>query len=226
MLKSIISEGKTSSEAIEKGLKQLGCKEEDVNVKVLDNKDKKSFFSILDPRIVKVELTVKENQNKGFSDKEKTICSKDDLEQSKKSIYSFLNEFGKQYGNINFDIIEDQNSLKININGENAFKLIGYRGEVINSFQNILSAIGNKNTEIRVPICLDIEQYREKRERTLIDLANKLEKTVSRTGKKVVLEPMIAYERKVIHTTLQNSSKVDTYSIGEEPRRKIVIEKK
>ena len=85
MAKSIISEGKTSTEAIENGLKQLGCKEEDVNIKILENKDKRAFFNILDPRIVKVELTFKENTNKNYTEKEKRECSKEDIEESKKS---------------------------------------------------------------------------------------------------------------------------------------------
>lgn len=226
MAKSIISEGKTSTEAIENGLKQLGCKEEDVNIKILENKDKRAFFNILDPRIVKVELTFKENTNKNYTEKEKRVCSKEDIEESKKSLNKFLNEFTKIYGNINFSILEIDNRININIDGEDSSKLIGYRGEVVNSLQNIFSAIGNKNTSSRVPISLDICEYRGKREKTLIELANKLEKTVVRTGKKVILEPMTAYERKVIHTALQNSNKVTTYSIGEEPHRKIVVEKK
>ena len=75
----------------------------------------------------------------------------------------------------------------------------------------------------RVSVLLDIADYKQKREKTLENLADKLEKTVIRTRKSVTLEPMKAYERKIIHTRLQNSKKVKTASIGEEPRRKVVI---
>ena len=92
--------------------------------------------------------------------------------------------------------------------------------------QTILSSIGNKNNSARVRVLLDIANYKEKREETLKELARKLEKTVKRNGKKIILEPMNSYERKIIHTELQNSEYVATYSIGEEPRRKVVIEKK
>ena len=92
--------------------------------------------------------------------------------------------------------------------------------------QTIISAIGNKNVGNRVKVLVDVGGYKEKREETLKELAKKLEKTVKRNGKKIVLEPMSSYERKILHTELQNSDYVTTYSIGEEPRRRIVIDKK
>ena len=109
------------------------------------------------------------------------------------------------------------------INNENLGFLIGYRGETLYAMQNILSSIASKGIENRVRVILDIEGYKEKREKALEDLAEKLEKTVIKTKKSVTLEPMQAYERKIIHTKLQNSEKVETRSIGEEPRRRVVI---
>ena len=231
MAKTIISEGKTSNEAIEKGLKELKCKLEDVTVKVLENDEKKAFFSILDPRVVKVEITVKEGTEKKdnkISEKkeERKKASKDDIEKCKKVIEKFLKSFAKAFGNIEFDIEEKDSDLFIVISGKDASKLIGYRGETIKALQNILSSIGNKETATRVRMSIDIGDYKEKREKALIELAKKLERTVVKRGKKVILEPMSAYERKIIHTALQNSKSVTTYSIGEEPKRKIVVEKK
>ena len=92
--------------------------------------------------------------------------------------------------------------------------------------QNILSAIAGKGIENRVRVILDIEGYKAKREKTLEDLAEKVAKTVIRTKKPVKLEPMQAYERKIIHSKLQSNPKVETTSIGEEPYRKIVIKLK
>lgn len=226
MAKSIISEGKTSKEAIDNGLKELKCKLEDVNVKVLENEDKKAFFSILSPRVVKVELTIKEDREKRINpvNVEHKSASIEDVKICKDNINVFLNDFVKYYGGIEFSIEVKDNDLYIVISGEQASKLIGYRGDTINSLQNILSAIGNRNTSTRVRISLDICDYRVKREKALNELAKKIEKTVIRTGKKVMLEPMSAYERKIIHSALQGSSKVTTYSVGEEPFRKIVID--
>lgn len=231
MAKSIISEGKTSTEAIEKGLKELGCKIEDVDVKVLENEDKKAFFSILDPRIVKVEITVKEQAERKSAtpnviNENRKTPTKEDINKCKENISNFLDEFIKIYKNIDYKISEKDDLLCIEIEGEDASKLIGYRGDTINSLQTILTAIGNKTTEINVKLSLDIGNYRSKREETLKQLAQKIERTVIKNGRKVTLEPMSAYERKIIHTALQNSNKVTTYSIGEEPRRKLVVEKK
>ena len=225
MEKSIVSEGKTSSEAIQNGLKILGCKLEDVDVKVLENTEKKVFFSILDPRVVKVELTLKENSSNKDKEKDLIIASDEDFDLFKLNIEKFLNEFCSKFDNLKFSINIDENKfVRVIIDGEDSSKLIGYRGEVVNSIQNLLSAIGNKNTKNRVRVTVDICNYKEKREKTLIELANKIEKTVIRRRKKVILEPMNAYDRKIIHTALQNSNKVTTYSIGDEPFRKIVVD--
>ena len=113
--------------------------------------------------------------------------------------------------------------LNVNITEGNLGFLIGYRGETLYAFQNILTAVAGKNIENRVRVILDIEGYKEKREKTLEDLAEKVAKTVIKTRKSVTLEPMQPYERKIIHSKLQDNDKVETKSIGEEPRRRIVI---
>ena len=232
MAKSIVVEGKTSTEAIEKGLKELGLTKDCVDVKILEEEGKKTFFSILTPRVVKVELTVKEDAVAKKAEirepvkKERKEPSQNDVDKCKESISKFLDSFCKAYGDITYDIEQNDKDLKVIINDEENTKLIGYRGEVINSIQNLVSTIGNKDTDLRVRVSVDIQGYRTKREKTLKELAEKLEKTVKRTGKKIILEPMPAYERKILHTSLQNSKVVTTYSIGEEPHRKLVIEKK
>ena len=89
--------------------------------------------------------------------------------------------------------------------------------------QNVLSAIAGKGIENKVRVILDIEGYKAKREKALRELARKVSKTVIKTKKAVKLEPMQAYERKIIHSELQQNEKIDTTSIGEEPNRRIVI---
>ena len=219
MPKTIISEGKTTNEAIENGLKELNVTKNDVEIKILENTEKRSFFSILAPRVVKVEMTVKEKNisNKDKENKEKII-----------KIEIFLEEFIKELKNkeINYSIDIINNKLKVEFYGEYATKLIGYRGETLNSLQIILSSIANNGFEDRVKVILDIGGYREKREKTLEELAVKISKTVMKTGKSITLEPMTAYERKIIHSKLQENEKIDTHSIGEEPNRRIVISKK
>ena len=225
MEKAIIVEGKTSTEAIEKGLKQLKCRREDVEIKVLENEEKRSFFSILEPRIVKVEMTLKKEKKEVKREKEENATA-EDIEKCEENIEKFLNNFVNQIKDLEYVISKENKSINIEIKGNNSSKLIGYRGETIKALQTIISAIGNKNVGNRVKVLVDVGGYKEKREETLKELAKKLEKTVKRNGKKIVLEPMSSYERKILHTELQNSDYVTTYSIGEEPRRRIVIDKK
>lgn len=224
-MKSIISEGRTSNEAIEKGLKKLGCKKNEVDIKILENEDKRSFYSILDPRVVKVEITVKEEKRSAFSEKSLDMLSDEQFESSKIQLEIFLNEFLKLIGDANFKIEKNNDFVNVYIDGKDSSKLIGFKGEVINSLQNILNVIASKNQNCRIKVFLDVSGYKKKREDELKCVARKFEKVVAKNGKKVILEPMNAYERKIIHTELQDSSLVKTYSIGEEPNRKVVIEK-
>ena len=236
MPKSVITEGKTSTEAIEKGLKELNVSKNQVEIKILEEK-KKSFFSILDPHVVKFELTLKENAQEGKivekkkNDDEKVNQKKkadqDDLESAKASIETFLNEFlTKISPEITYKIEIKEDVINVVVDGNESTKLIGYRGEALNSLQIILSTIANKNKDAGIKVILDIGNYKDTRKATLEELAGKLERTVMKSGKSVTLEPMTAYERKIIHTKLQNSEFVRTYSIGEDDRRRIVIAKK
>ncbi len=225
MSNSIISEGKTTKEAIENGLKILNVSKNEVDIKVLENEEKRSFFSILDPRVVKVELTVKEKKPEIVEKKEYKVTT-EEVNEAKNKVEIFLKEFVNKFDtNIKYEIKVEDNEVRVTMNGENSGVLIGYRGETLNSLQTILSSIGNKNNENKVRVILDIENYREKRKKVLEELAEKVSKTVLRTGKSITLEPMPAYERKIIHSKLQSNSRIDTHSIGENQNRRIVISK-
>lgn len=230
MSESIISEGKTTNEAIENGLKKLNVSKNMVDIKVLENEDKRSFFSILSPRVVKVQLTVKEKNTNKEKDintvkiKKEIIMSNEEQDVAKKNIEEFLKEFcSKLEEKPSFTVIPNESEIKVNINSGNLGYLIGYRGETLYSLQNILSSIAGKGIKNRVRVILDIENYKEKREKTLEELAEKIANTVIKTKKSVTLEPMQAYERKIIHSKLQDNDKIETTSIGEEPRRRVVI---
>ena len=221
MSNSIIAEGKTTNEAIEKGLKELKVPKEKVEIKVLENEEKRSFFSILAPRVVKVEMTIKEE--KKISKKVNELTD-EEQEKARNNIEKFMEELIKELPeNTKYDINVDKNGIFLQISNQNLGFLIGYRGETLYSLQNIMSAVASKGIDKRVRLILDIEGYKEKREKTLEDLAEKVAKTVIKTTKPVKLEPMQAYERKIIHSKLQENSKVKTESIGEEPYRRIVV---
>ena len=226
MGKTIMSEGKTTTEAIEKGLKELGVSKDKVEIKILEE-EKRSFYSILSPRVVKVELTLKEENQDKIIKKEKIKEEKkhnenmQEIEKAVEDINKFLNEFLKNSTTQKTEIKDFD--IYVDITGENLNYLIGYRGETINAIQVLLTTIANKKSSQKIRVYLDIAGYREKRIKTLEDLAEKLARTVERTRKSITLEPMTAYERKIIHTKLQNNSKVKTFSKGEEPYRKVVI---
>lgn len=228
MSNTVIAEGKTTAEAIENGLKQLKVSKNDVDVTVLKDENKKSFFNILAPRTVRVELKLKEkhNENKNIKKVEENELSEEEFNVIKNNISNFLDKFLKQInaGNTKFEIVRDENIVNLNINGENLNSLIGYRGETLNALQTLISRIGNKGLEKRHRIIVDIEGYRNKRIKALQDLAVKVSKTVMKNKKSIKLEPMSAFERKIIHDKLQENPKVTTHSVGKEPNRKVVIE--
>lgn len=235
MSNSIIAEGKTSTEAIENGLKQLKVSKDKVDIKILEDENKKSFFSILNPRTVRVELTLKENVKTDSKNEERKVevVKKEynsniaEIEEGKDLVEKFLKDFLNKIDNsIKYEVKIEDNTILVDINGEECGNLIGYRGDTLNSIQTILSAIANKKVKDRIKVIVDIENYREKREKTLEDLAEKYARSVLKYGKNKTLEPMSAYERKIIHTKLQNHPKIETYSIGEGENRRIVIAKK
>lgn len=224
MQKTIISEGKTTNEAIENGLKKLNVSKDCVDIKVLENEEKRSFYSILAPRVVKVELTLKESKENNSKTKKEIELTQQEQEKAEENLEKFLKEFIlKLPEGTSYSIEKTTSHIKVNIKNKDLGYLIGYRGETLYALQNILSSIASKEVENRVRVILDIEGYKAKREKTLEDLADKVAKTVIRTKKSVKLEPMQAYERKIIHSKLQQNSKVETISIGEEPHRRIVI---
>lgn len=225
-MNSVIAEGKTTAEAIENGLKQLNVSKDKVNIKVLENAEKRSFFSILAPRVVKVELTLKDvKEHYAPMQEHVNQITPEQIEIAKMNLTVFLDEFSTKFEDFDYDIKVNGNDINVELKGNDSSKLIGYRGETLNSIQIVMSTIANKNVMGKVRIILDIAGYREKRKKVLEDLADKISKTVIKAGKTIMLEPMPAYERKIIHTRLQNNEKVKTFSKGEEPYRKIVISK-
>ncbi len=224
---TVVAEGKTTNEAIENGLKQLKVPRDFVEIKVLQNDDKRSFFSILAPRVVKVELTVKENVKKPETiktQKTEISISPENQQKAKENVEKFLEEWVKTLPEgTQYHVSTNETGVEIQIHNSNLGHLIGYRGETLYALQTILSAIAAKGVEQKMRVLLDIEGYKEKREKTLQELAQKVAKTVVKTRKSITLEPMQAYERKIIHSQLQGHPKVETMSIGEEPHRKVVI---
>ena len=231
MPESRIFEWKTTNEAIEKGLKELKVSKNDVEINIIKEESKRSFFDILAPRVVKVELKLKEKKTSKKNENEKAIkneelkIDEDILEKAKSRINDFLNKFLKEVvgKEVSYKCNVKENSIEVIIDDKNVDFLIGYRGETLNALQTILSTIAGKENNEKIRVELDILGYREKRKKVLEDLAEKIAKSVMKTRKPITLEPMTPYERKIIHSKLQNNSKVKTVSIGEGIHRKIIV---
>lgn len=114
----------------------------------------------------------------------------------------------------------------LKLHGADKGILIGKHGQTLDSLQYLTNLVANKSTENRVHIVIDVENYRDRRSETLTRLAKRLAEKVKKNGERVVLEPMNPHERKIIHTALQNDTKITTLSEGNEPYRKVVIELK
>ena len=169
-------------------------------------------------------MKLKETKNEVIITKKEIELSKEEQEKAQESIENFLKEFIiKLPEGTTYKIETTSSYINVDISSKDLGYLIGYRGETLYALQNILTSIAGKGSENKVRVILDIEGYKAKREKTLEDLAEKVAKTVIRTNKPIKLEPMQAYERKIIHSKLQKNKKIETISVGEEPYRRIIV---
>ncbi len=206
-MKSIEVEGKTVEEALEKALNELCLTKENVNVEVLEH-GSKGLFNVIGVKRAKIRVTSKY----------------DYVDEAKKFIDNILKSMNLD---AKIDIIEEGDTLKINLSGKKMGLIIGYRGETLDSIQYLVSLVVNKHHEFpHKKVILDTENYRSKREETLRGVAIKTAARVKKTGRAFKLEPMNPYERRIIHSALQEDTNVDTFSEGEEPFRRVVIELK
>ncbi len=202
-MKLLESTGKTVEEAIASGLKELDIKREQADVKILELPSK-GFLGIIGTKPAKVQITI--------------------LDRPEDNARVFLeNIFKAMELDATMDIEQKNDTLFVNIEGSNMGIIIGRRGQTLDSIQYLLNLIVNKSSDKYIKVFVDTENYRKKREETLIRLANKMGNKVYKIGKTISLEPMNPYERRIIHASLQNNPYVQTYSEGEEPYRKVII---
>lgn len=139
----------------------------------------------------------------------------------------FLKEVSEKMGlSLQFTARTGENLVYVEMSGKDSRTIIGKRGQTLDAVQYLTSLVVNKDKSKYVRVVLDAENYREKRQKTLEQLAERLAGKVVKTGKRVRLEPMNPYERKVIHSCLQKNEKITTRSEGEEPYRRVIIELK
>ncbi len=140
---------------------------------------------------------------------------------------AFLRDIAEQMGiDLDFSVKANDELVFVEITGKDTGTIIGKRGSTLDAVQCLASYVVNKDSSKYIRVILDAENYRAKREKTLVNLANRLAGKVERSGRPTTLEPMNPYERKVIHCTLQNHPNVKTRSEGKDPYRKVIIESK
>ena len=134
-----------------------------------------------------------------------------------------LGMFGKMGLSVQIEKVTTKDKITFQVHGEDLGILIGKHGQTLDAIQYLTNLVANKEVRRRCQIVVDVENYRSRREETLIQLAHRLGAKVRRTRQKIALEPMNAFERKIIHLALQNEKNIKTDSEGQEPYRHIVI---
>ncbi|CRK82449.1 RNA-binding cell elongation regulator Jag/EloR [Neobacillus massiliamazoniensis] len=202
-MNQVTATGQTVEEAVESALAQLKTTKDRTDVSIIDE-GKKGIFGIFGsrPAVVKVTVII------------------DPLEEAKK----FLTQVSEQMGApVEIEIRRDGKQVNFVLTGEKIALLIGKRGQTLNSLQYLTQLVINRYSKQYLSVILDAEDYRNRRNETLIQLANRVAQKALKTGKDVSLEPMPSYERKVIHTALSENNRVKTSSDGTEPHRYVVI---
>lgn len=205
-MKSVIKSAKSVEEALKDALLELKAKESDVKVEIIEEPSK-GLFGLIGTKEAKIKVTL----------------VNDPIELADKFLTKIFTSMGIKATN---SISKDDNILNVDVRDitpSDMGILIGKRGNTLDSIQYLLSLAVNKNGDDYLKVIVDSEGYREKREETLMRLANKMAEKAKFSRRPVKLEPMNPYERRVIHSTLQSFDGVNTYSEGDEPYRRVVI---
>ena len=202
-MKETVKKGKTVDDAVEAALAELGVGKDDVEITVLTEGNKGLFG--LGSKEAEVKVTV--------------------IEKSSEEIArDFLNTVLEGIGlEASVDISTDEERMNIEISGESMGVIIGRRGETLSALQYLTSLVVNRKTEGYTKISIDTENYKKKREESLIKLANKTAEKVIKYRRNITLDPMNPYERRIVHSSLQGTDKISTFSTGDEPMRRGVV---
>ncbi len=204
-MKFVEMKAKTVDEAVSKALSELNTTKENVEIEILE--ESKSLFGLLGSKEVKVKVTLlKEDETLKATEFLRNITEKLGMDT----------EFDAAYD-------EEEKKMNIELKGEGLGLLIGRRGETLDAIQYLTNIFVNKGSDDYIKITIDAENYRERREDALVTLAKRTAAKATKYKKNMIIEPKNPYERRIIHEALQDYPGVTTYSIGEEPNRKVVV---
>ena len=215
--------GKTVKDAIEKGLKELGITEEQADVRVLDEGKKKLFKSIP----ARVEIAILDNQSQENTEENSAcVCeetAKNGATDGERTVVFLEGLFKLLNINACTELVAEGEKVEINVTAANTTAIIGKHGAMLDAIQTLAGAVANTGRDDYKRVVVDCENYRENREATLNKLSENLAQKAIRLGKKIQLEPMNPYERRIIHSEIQKIEGVTTHSVGQDSERKIVI---
>ena len=215
--------GKTVDEAVEKGLKELGITREQADIRVLEEGRKKLFGSVK----ARVEIAVKETEEPAVEVIEAVEVvaesEKAGLTDGERTVVFLEGLFDLLKITACTELVAEGEKVEINVTAANTTSIIGNHGAMLDAIQTLAGAVANTGREEYKRVVVDCENYRENREATLNKLADNLAQKAIRLGKKIKLEPMNPYERRIIHAALSDRDDVKTESEGKEPNRYIVI---
>ena len=211
--------GKTVEEAVEKGLKELGIAREDADIRVLEEGKKKLFGSIK----ARVEIAVKETETVAEEKTIAPIAKAEGATDGERTVVFLEGLFKLLKINACTELVAEGEKVEINVTAANTTAIIGKHGVMLDAIQTLAGAVANTGRDDYKRVVVDCENYRENREVTLNKLADNLAEKAMRLGKKIKLEPMNPYERRIIHAALSEKEGVATTSEGKEPNRYIVI---
>ena len=201
---------KTVNEAITDACQELGVTSDRLDYEVVEEGSAGFLGLGSKPAVIKARIKEEEKKQLSFEDSAK-IFLRDVFEAMKMEVA------------IDVKYNEEEKNRDVNLSGEDMGMLIGKRGATLDSLQYLVSLVVNKNSEDYVRVKVDTENYRERRKETLENLAKNIAYKVKRTKRPVSLEPMNPYERRIIHSALQNDKYVTTHSEGEDPFRRVIV---
>ena len=208
--------GKTVEEAVEKGLKELGLTEETADIRVLEEGKKKLFGSVK----ARVEIApLAEEETEEIAE----TVSADGETDGERAVAFLKGLFEILEIDATTELVAEGEKIEINVNAKNTNSVIGKRGATLDAIQTLAGAVANKGRDDYKRVVVDCENYREAREATLKRLAENLAEKAIRFERKIMLEPMNPYERRIIHAALSDYQGVKTESEGKEPNRYVVI---
>lgn len=245
-MNTVVKTGKTIEEALDNALKALSCSIDEIDYEILEN-DSKGFFGLFGTKEAKIKVTRKksfvEEEIKKIKKDTKIVKEKienitndfenekvEEVEELKKDddidslTYNFIEKVLLEMGmNLEINISSSNNIINVDLEGDDISRIIGKNGKTLDSLQYLVAMVVNKNREDYNKVFIDANGYKRRKKESIEKLAVQMANKAVKLRKDIIMRPMNAYERRIVHFALQNDKRVRTKSDGRDPYRKIII---